>query len=514
MFNENLKPPERTSASLNTPQGPVQTTAPPQVIPPVKYSQTGIDLKSWLVASGVAAPQISRPGEESTDNSSSASAPRVGFDYIPALTVDMMISIRIRNPEEVQKQLTSLQLDKGQIPKDFSWTNAEDISKYHEWKPVQSPLLEPVNQYACGDCWAVSSATAFSDRWSIWHQTLENPNLSWSHILSCLPNNAKCAGGSPNQAALFLEHTGTVSQKCADYQWCIENPGCLKNTASDSVLSALVPQCTEDCPKIYKAAVGQSVSLITPDSIQVEIFRNGPVVGVFRVFGDFIFGGGHDGWKKTKGVYMHFPNHDIYGYPTKGGGGDEPLGLRYVGNHAIVVVGWGVEHDVPNIAREIGIVSGSIDTVKDTVDIPYWLIRNSWGTEWGEKGYFKLAISDISTGLNINMGLDRPLHINNVLFGGCTAVSPILDNNSEYSPKISVKNGSNGNSNHKSNSNNGSTSTTKLAGQPNNLELPWFQRLPIWILVLIGILLTILVVILIVVIVKRFQKHQVSPRIQ
>ena len=46
-------------------------------------------------------------------------------------------------------------------------------------------------------------------------------------------------------------------------------------------------------------------------------------------------------------------------------------------DHAIVIVGWGVEGATK-----------------------YWKVRNSWGTGWGEEGYFRIIRGKGACGLN------------------------------------------------------------------------------------------------------------------
>lgn len=369
--------------------------------------------------------------------------PEIGVDFIPPLTARSGIKVAARTAAKTRQLLQSSGLSSFEdIPDTFSWHQLDLIRQVKGWDISELPILPAPTQYSCGSCWAWASANMLSDRYAI-ASGEANPNLSPSYLLSCVSDIDKCNGGFPSDAGIFMENIGIPKETCWDYSWCSGNPECTNGGSgiTSAQLNQLIPSCgsgsckhncssKDSCElggsfKLYKAQKGTTESLRDRRSIQLDILQHGPVVSVFRVFGGFLAGTMSkaiypkaDNWAKTRGVYVHITGQDVYNYGTMDclGATQQPSDC-FMGNHAVCIVGWGVERGVPNFLK-------NSNSSKGVIDLPYWFVRNSWGTNWNNNGFFRIAMSDPETGINMATGIDRPIRINDLYFGAVTTWLP------------------------------------------------------------------------------------------
>jgi len=213
------------------------------------------------------------------------------------------------------------------------------------------------DQGKCGSCWAFGAVEALSDRFCIHSSSHELMLLSAQDVTSCDKSDQGCNGGWLETAWSYFVRSGVVTEKC----WPYELPPCHHPCGTPEK----TPSCKSAChdpaivfthDKHYAKNVYAVSSSVT--AIQTEIMNNGPVEAAFQVYSDFP--------NYKSGVYHH----------TSG---------SYLGGHAIKIMGWGVE---------------------DGMD--YWLIANSWNTEWGNNGLFKMLRGKNECGIEGNVVAGMP----------------------------------------------------------------------------------------------------------
>ncbi|KAK2181487.1 hypothetical protein NP493_396g02012 [Ridgeia piscesae] len=216
-------------------------------------------------------------------------------------------------------------------------------------------IREIRDQGNCGSCWAFGAVEAMSDRICISSGGKVNAHISAEDLLTCCWECGDgCNGGYPGSAWHDFKKKGLVTggqyhshQGCRPYTiaQCEHHvPGHLPPCKGD----VPTPKCEKKCESNYNVTYkadkhyGKSAYSVRArvEQIQTEIMTNGPVEGAFTVYADFP--------TYKSGVYKHVSG-------------------SVLGGHAIRVLGWGVEDGTP-----------------------YWLVANSWNSDWGDKGYFKI----------------------------------------------------------------------------------------------------------------------------
>lgn len=384
----------------------------------------------------------------------------IGIDFLPPMNSESMF-------HENEKIMVTKH-DNVSIPKNFSWRNTDDVNLHHKlnWK---SNLLSPnLVQLNCGMCFVGSVVIVLQDRISIILNE-RSPLLSPNNVLACC-NSDKCAGGRVVDAAKYIEEQGCVAHPCWPFEFCSFNPICANGLSPDmQQLNQLIPSCErygQGCVQCIKdtcwdatSQVVQTRFKIKPNSIRLlhsiedirkEIFRFGPVVGTMRIFYDFLLANFPkskfplaDGWQSTSNIYCHvnIPGlvHNLYDYCTKTECTiDENTS---VGNHSMRIVGYGtqvvrnffnpirkkiLDNNTKLTTEQKRIVDGW--PTSETFELPFWEVSQSWNFDWGpsQDGYFKIAVTNPTWKLNVDVGLDIPLNIDGVTFGGCVAFDPDL----------------------------------------------------------------------------------------
>ncbi|XP_065849223.1 thiol protease aleurain-like [Euphorbia lathyris] len=188
-------------------------------------------------------------------------------------------------------------------------------------------IVSPVkDQGHCGSCWTFSTTGALE---AAYHQAFgKGISLSEQQLVDCAGafNNFGCHGGLPSQAFEYIKYNGGLDTEEA-YPYIGANGACKYSSENVGVQVLESVNITLGAEDDLKHAV----ALVRPVSVAFE------VISGFRLYKGGVF--------------------------TSDSCGTTPMDV----NHAVVAVGYGVEDG-----------------------IPYWLIKNSWGKNWGDNGYFKM----------------------------------------------------------------------------------------------------------------------------
>jgi len=316
------------------------------------------------------------------------------------------LSVQLRDKINSLPVNTVLRHDDDKLSKDFTNISILHMKSRHVDVPENFDgrkawiglLTPPMNQENCGSCWAFASTGMLSDRFNIQSCGMMNVVLSPTKLILCdfvgkeleldhpedditkvseintkALYNSACYGNSLVDACRYLYEIGTPTDSCLPYSsklglhvnyqdigsfksaeqlpLCSTVTGLLGDMCSDFYIDHKIGFEGGTPSRFYKAFHYYSIPGIEKDggserNIRENIYKWGPVATGIKTYPDF----------------YTFDTKKIYEWDGKG---------ETVGGHAVVIVGWGIERSKK-----------------------FWLVRNSWGTEWGDGGYFRITRGD------------------------------------------------------------------------------------------------------------------------
>lgn len=299
-------------------------------------------------------------------------------------------------------------------------------------------VVPAIDQGTCGSCWAFASAMSLTERLNFTSgRRVLNKCLSPAVMVACDDSNAQqleestagsrdynevvrkiedtiaqygCHGNYLSHATVFLHLYGTYSARCGPYDLgeassTVQSEGyrrtnfgfmtefvqdrhlgfddddLQKTSCFDYRSNVGFPEGCGACvgrvlynqqayfepPRLYRTLFAYDLpgSETRETVIMTDIMKWGPILSSFVVYPDF-----YDFRPGDDRVYSHDNGVSLNNNHTAA-----------IGGHAVVISGWGVD-------RKTG--------------VPYWWIKNSWGVDYGTRGYFKMRRGKNDCGIEEN----------------------------------------------------------------------------------------------------------------
>ncbi|KAH9308032.1 hypothetical protein KI387_035943 [Taxus chinensis] len=221
----------------------------------------------------------------------------------------------------------------------------DELPDNFDWRE-KGAVAEVKNQGSCGSCWAFSTTGALEG--ANFLKTGKLLSLSEQQLVDC---DHECDPSEPRDCDSGC-NGGLMTTA---YEYAMKAGGL--ESEEDYPYTGRGDTCKFDKSKIVAEVSNFSVVSIDEDQIAANLVKHGPLsIGINAMFMQTYIGGVSCPYICSK------------------------LTL----DHGVLLVGYGAEGYAPIRLK----------------NKPYWLIKNSWGANWGEKGYYKICRGHNECGVN------------------------------------------------------------------------------------------------------------------
>eukprot|EP00462_Mataza_sp_D1_P024172 CAMPEP_0175144220 /NCGR_PEP_ID=MMETSP0087-20121206/13988_1 /TAXON_ID=136419 /ORGANISM="Unknown Unknown, Strain D1" /LENGTH=580 /DNA_ID=CAMNT_0016428619 /DNA_START=8 /DNA_END=1750 /DNA_ORIENTATION=- len=239
------------------------------------------------------------------------------------------------------------------LPQDYVKTEELPTSlDYRDLNGVDTTTVnrnQHIPQY-CGSCWAHGTTSSLSDRIKFMRRaSFPDIQLSPQVLVNCVTANQThgCQGGDPTAAFSWIFDNGITDDTCQNYQ--AKNLDCTAIHTCQNCSPGGGCKAVANPKKWHITEHGQVAGEV---NMMKELYARGPIAATIAVPAALE--------NYTGGIFVDKT-------------GDKSL------DHSVAINGWGEENGVK-----------------------YWIVRNSWGTYWGEHGWARIIRGTNNLGIEAN----------------------------------------------------------------------------------------------------------------